>query len=153
MTHYHLQRWLDREYRPAPRWMYAAIVAGILVLGAFWFFSAPPALTPEQYGQAQAKADIQAGRLNLHALGGHDEWVKITWQLLHERYGVEIEQWTGLQPSPSQVAAASAYDKVMVAEICRRFGDDVFTRTKAEAKALDFAEFAREQAEAKSVTP
>lgn len=94
-------------------------------------------LPPVRQGQEDAWRDLGNGKLNLRAVGEQEPWVFTSWRILHERYGIGIDRWTGQPPSREQEVAAHAYDQIMEAEIRRRFGADTFERTNAEAKRIE----------------
>ena len=86
--------------------------------------------TTTQAGKDAAADDITAGKLvlrsqNLPSPPGHNEYTK----LLTDRCGFSFEMVAG-----KLTDADNAYNEAMMAEARRKYGNDIFSRLKAEAK-------------------
>lgn len=86
-------------------------------------------------GRAEARRDIQEGRLALEIMGPPPPpWQETYQRLAKERYGIEQRWVAGCMPSNRVMGHADGYDEVMEAEIERRFGKDVLKKTAEEAQ-------------------
>ena len=86
--------------------------------------------TTTQAGKDAAADDITAGKLvllsqNLPSPPGHNEYTK----LLTDRCGFSFKMVAG-----KLTDADNAYNESMMAEARRKYGNDIFSRLKAEAK-------------------
>ena len=86
--------------------------------------------TTTQAGKDAAADDITAGKLvlrsqNLPSPPGHNEYTK----LLTDRCGFSFKMVAG-----KLTDADNAYNEAMMAEARRKYGNDIFSRLKAEAK-------------------
>lgn len=84
-------------------------------------------------GRADALADLKAGRLVVESFGMPGPGAGKYTSLLEKRYGIETRRvGAGCEVEPDELQHAQAYNRVMKAEISRRYGADVFERTYQE---------------------
>ncbi|MFG6489060.1 hypothetical protein ACG04R_20410 [Roseateles sp. BYS78W] len=126
----------------------AALVAASVLFGLFNRFGTPPKgevkparqliasvdlsvgnpVAAASNGEARARADIEAGRLELHIYGpapGEDEAAQA--QRLKQRYGI-TRVYKGKTGPEVALAFAEGYNRVMRAEIERRHGRELADR-------------------------
>lgn len=85
-------------------------------------------------GRADALADLKAGKLVVESFGMPGPASGEYTRLLEKRYGIETRRvGAGCVFTPDEFQHAQAYNRVMKAEISRRFGPDVFELTYQEA--------------------
>jgi hypothetical protein len=90
-------------------------------------------------GERNARPAIRVGELRLLKMGPVSNHLVA---LVHERYGVTLEQssFCGLT-TVEEGAYTDAYNQVMRAEIRQRFGTDTFEDCRAEAARAEAVEF------------
>jgi hypothetical protein len=86
-------------------------------------------------GAAEARQDIARGHLELRSYGLPMASNQTYVQLLRDRLGVEDNRVAGCIVTQELVDETDAYNKVMVAEIERRFGAGILERLRDEAAA------------------
>ncbi len=86
-------------------------------------------------GRADARKDLQAGKLRMETMGPPPApWEGTYERLLKERHGIEYAWVAGCIVSERVVSHATSYNEIMEAEIDRRFGKGVLDKTADEAK-------------------
>ena len=86
-------------------------------------------------GRADARKDLQAGKLRVETMGFPPApWEKTHERLLKERYGIEFQWVADCVVSEGIIGHAKGYNEIMTAEIARKFGDDVLKKTADEAR-------------------
>lgn len=86
-------------------------------------------------GEADARRDLAHGLLVEDSCGTPVPWYDEYKQLLRERYGIEFRS-EGCVVDDAVLSYAKGYNKVMDAEIERRFGTNFWDKTTADAEAL-----------------
>jgi len=84
-------------------------------------------------GAEEARRDIAAGRLELHAWGLATPQRSAFGRVLRERLGVHLREVAGCCVGGDELNQIQAYNRVMTAEIERRFGPGVVARLRDEA--------------------
>ena len=98
--------------------------------------SFPPDHLDPALAEAAARAELAAGRLALRVQGMHPFAFDPLLNILKSQYGIEVHQMWGCLEIPGELVAASeAFNRIMEAEISRRFGD-VLPRLSGEWRAL-----------------
>lgn len=95
-------------------------------------------------GQADAKADLKVGKLVIEQYGLPTPVHAEAERLLRARYGIEARNVAGCIVNKEITEHAEGYNRVMKAEIARRFGADVFERTYQEVRNADTPAFESE---------
>lgn len=143
-----------------------------LALGALAQDAKKPASTPEQLeaarkagaymGASDARADAQGGKYVLlpGVMPGFNtdvEWISELLQLMPRRGFSFPQAGCGTGLTDAQLTHVVAYDKayaeIMLKEIKTRFGDGIFVRLNAEAKALHEAKNAPKPSAPKPASP
>lgn len=89
----------------------------------------------EVNGRADARKDLQAGKLNIETMGPPPApWEGAYEKLLKERHGITYSWVAGCIVNDRVSGHARAYNQIMEAEIERRFGKDVLKKTADEAQ-------------------
>lgn len=96
----------------------------------------PESKTAAELGQREAKADLAAGKLAVESYGLMASYHIVYRRLLKERYGIEVRMVAGCIVNESIAGHAEGYNRIMDAEIKKRFGEDVFEKTSKEAQEL-----------------
>jgi hypothetical protein len=97
-----------------------------------------------QMAEEEARKDIAAGRYHILTYGLPLPGSSRTDALLEQRYGIEYQGVAGCIVDEGIMEWASAYNQISVAAIKKKFGGDVFERTRHDA----WVEEQRELAEA-----
>src|SRR5687767_12837341 len=84
-------------------------------------------------GVDRARRDIAAGHLTLQRFGIASVQDGAFAELLRSRLGVELRGSSGCAIAPEELASMLAYNRVMMAEIERRFGPGRVQRLREEA--------------------
>lgn len=85
-------------------------------------------------GRLDAEADLKAGKLAVEQFGRPSPVYAEAERLLRVRYGIESRQVAACIVSKEIALHAEGYNRVMKAEIAKRYGADVFDRTYEESK-------------------
>ena len=85
-------------------------------------------------GRSDAEADLKAGKLAVEEFGMPSPVYAEAERLLRVRYGIESRQVAACIVSKEIAQHAEGYNRIMKAEIARRYGADVFDRAYEEAK-------------------
>ena len=89
--------------------------------------------TARPFGVEEARRDIAAGRLALKTHGLLSAQGGAFADLLRTRLGVELTEVAGCAVPGEQLREIMAYNRVMTAEIERRFGSGIVERLRQEA--------------------
>jgi len=81
----------------------------------------------------EARRDIEAGHLQLRAYGLVAPQDEAFARLMQQRLGVQVVRVAGCAIGAAQVKETEAYNRVMTAEIERRFGAGSVERLRNEA--------------------
>jgi len=87
-------------------------------------------------GRSDALADLRAGKLVTETAGLPMPSEDIYQQLLLQRYGVEQRRVADCIVDRRILSHARGYNEIMMAEIKKRFGPDVFDRTLTKAAGV-----------------
>lgn len=110
-----------------------ALGVGVLVLCAC--LSLHGSWLGELKGRADARKDLQAGKLRIETMGPPPAPWEVTYvKLLKERYGITYSWVAGCIVNDRVSGHARAYNQIMEAEIERRFGKDALKNTADEAQ-------------------
>jgi len=86
-------------------------------------------------GRADARKDLQAGKLAVEVMGPPPPmWMDAYQRLAKERYGIEHRWVAGCMVGSRVMGHADGYNEIMEAEIERRFGKDALKKTADEAQ-------------------
>lgn len=144
----------------------AAVLASLLAAGIIWAlferFRVPPAETKPareliaavdlrvgnpagaaERGEFKARADIEAGLLQLETFGPATPAAKV--QRLKHRFGITTVS-KGMQATPLTQAHADAYNRVMQAEIERKHGREALDQVLRELEISVVPQEARKEA-------
>lgn len=95
-------------------------------------------------GESDASHDLARAVLAIETYGKPFICHKEYSDLLSERYGIQLRTVAGCAVSLRVMAHANAYDKIMNAEIERRFGTTSLRKTLADAARLYADTYARD---------
>lgn len=110
----------------------------------------------ERQGREQAQADVRAGKLRIKTVTNQPAWSGVAWRLLSERYRLEVDVTDPSLFTQDQRYTwnqeRNAYNRVMTAEMQRRYGKDVFARTEREART-QIGDWSHSEAKVNYATP
>ena len=106
-----------------------------LVITAFAISGCVTVSESARRGRTDAKADVQRGKLAIETAGMPAPWVETYARLMQKRYAVELRTVGTCMIADDDAEHCRAYNEVMIAEISRRYGSDVFEKTEAEARS------------------
>ena len=105
----------------------------ILVLTASLFLASCSRFSARITGIRDAKRDLAKGTFAVETMGLRRSDSFERDEILRQRHGIETRVVAGCVVTEELVAHMEGYNSVMKPEIRRRFGQDVFERTLAEA--------------------
>ena len=89
-----------------------------------------------QAGSVEARHDLATGKLAVETYGFPVECSSEYAQLLRERHGIELRPVAGCVVDARIAGHARGYNEIMMPEIERRFGTNVWQQTMADAQRL-----------------
>jgi len=109
-----------------------------LLLGLAGCASTPDPVATKYHalGRADAQRDLERGRLAYEGYGYFGANISEIIELLHDRCQVEYRCVGGCTAGTETVEHARGYNEVMIPEIERRFGRDVWAKTETDAEEL-----------------
>lgn len=96
----------------------------------------------QHQGRAEARRDLDAGKLRIKTYGRPAPWAERYYALAKKKLGIEHESIAGSVVDEELVERAEAYNACMMEEINRRFGADALSQLRKEA----LKEYQKEQA-------
>lgn len=101
-----------------------------------------PGYSREDYraGQADARRDVQQGRLIVEIYGLLPPWFLDHAGVLHDRYRVKYRIVGGCVVDPKIEGHSAGYNNISEAEIDRRFGKDALLRSERDAQQTYYKE-------------
>lgn len=111
------------------------IILNSLAIGAF-LACCGCGKSPSSNGDADARADLAAGKLAIETAGLPAPWRTTYARLLRERHGIELRSVAGCMIGEETLQHMKSYNSLMEAEISRRFGADLLEKTANEARRI-----------------
>ena len=84
-------------------------------------------------GKLDAKIDIKNGKYKFKTYGLHSEWFDLYCKILLTKYNIEVEGIAGCVVTNDIRKYVEDYNSVSMAEIKKKYGNDIFEKSKDEA--------------------
>lgn len=85
-------------------------------------------------GKAAAEINVRGGKLTILTYGMPSKGYRRYWQLLHERYGIEVKPVAGCVVSEDLMDFANAFNDVTIEAARRKYGRDVVAEVYQETR-------------------
>jgi len=102
----------------------------IAIIALLTIWTASPVLR----GSVTARIDVARGHYEIETFGLPVPWRPQYAQLLHDRYGVEINPVAGCVVSQSLLSYSHAYNSVVADAVRHKFAHDIFAECAADAR-------------------